>query len=108
MSLKCQNCGATYKGKISPFSKSITCPYCYSAIVVSSAGPVEAGARKEFDIEQFKAFLGKRGISTFDTISGILKLGNQEVVIDGDGAVSGPEPLRSRAEKWLYKFMTQK
>ena len=107
MSLECKNCGAVYKGNISPFSRFVSCPYCNSVIVVPSAEGREATACKEFNIEEFKAFLAKRGINNFDTVSGILRFGNQEVTVHEDGNISGPKPLRLRVEKWLYKFMLQ-
>jgi len=107
LSLRCKNCRAVYKGNISPFSKFVRCSYCGSVIIVPSAEGREVTARKEFNIEQFKAFLAKRGINTFDTVSGILRLGNQEVTVHEDGTISGSKPLRSRVEKWLYKFMLQ-
>lgn len=108
MSLVCKNCGAVYKGRISPYSRFVRCPYCDSVIVVPGAEGPEVIARREFSIEQFKVFLSKRGISTFDTVSGILRFGNQEVIVHEDGTISGPKPLRSRVEKWLHKFMSQK
>ncbi len=110
MSLICENCKAVYKGKISSDSKFVRCPYCDSVIVVPSARAEgqEVIAHKEFSIEQFKAFLAKRSISDFDPVSGILRFRNQEVIIDQDGTVSGPKPLKSRVEKWLHKFMSQK
>jgi len=115
LSLVCKNCSAVYKGKISSYSRFVKCTYCNSVIVVPSAEHKTAAARltneksithKEFNTEQFEAFLVKKGIKTFDKVSGILKLGNQEVVVDQDGTISGPEPLRSRVEKWLHKFMS--
>ena len=110
MSLICENCKAVYKGKIFPYSKFVTCPYCGSVIVVPSARAKgqEVIAHKEFSIEQFKAFLTNRGIKDFDPVSGILRFGNQEVIIDEDGTISGPKTLKSRVEKWLHKFMSQK
>lgn len=108
MSLVCENCGAVYKGKISRYSKFVRCPYCDSVIMVSPASRKTDIAQKEFNIEQFKTFLSQRGVNTFDPVSGILQFGNQEVVVDADGAISGPEPLKSRTEKWLHIFMTKK
>lgn len=107
MSLKCENCGAVYKGNISPFSRFVNCCYCNSVIIVPSAEGLKATACKEFNIEQFKAYLTKRGINTFDTVSGILRFGNQEVTVHEDGTISGSERLKLRVEKWLYKFMLQ-
>jgi repressor of nif and glnA expression len=115
LSLVCKNCKAIYKGKISPYSRFVKCTYCDSVIVVPSTEHKTDTARlaneknitcKEFSTEQFEAFLVKKGIKTFDKVSGILKFGNQEVVVDQDGTISGPEPLRSRVEKWLHKFMS--
>ncbi len=107
MSLICKNCKAVYRGKISPYSKFVRCTYCNSVIVIPGAEAHKDIARKEFNIEQFKTFLAKRGISSFDTVSGILRFRNQEITVDEDGTISGPEPLKSRAEKWIYKFMSQ-
>ena len=110
MSLICENCKAVYKGKISPHSKFVRCPYCDSVIVVprTRAKGQEVIANKEFSIEQFRVFLTNRGISDFDPVSGVLKFGNEEVIIDQDGTISGPKPLKSRVEKWLHKFTSQK
>lgn len=110
MSLICENCKAIYKGKISHYSKFVRCPYCDGVIVVPSARAKgqDVIAHKEFSIQQFKTFLTNRGISDFDPVSGILRFGNQEVTIDQDGTIYGPKPLKSRVEKWLNKFMSQK
>lgn len=107
MSLECKNCGAAYKGSISPFSRYVRCPYCNCVIVVTSPQGSEVTVHKEFSIEHFKAFLVKRGINTFDIVSGILRFGNQEVTVHKDGTISGKKPLRSRVEKWLHKFMLE-
>ncbi len=107
MSLACKNCGAVYKGKISPFSKFVKCPYCSCVIIVPSAEGRKVTRSKEFNIEQFKAFLIKRGITKFDTGSGILRLGNEEVTVHKDGTISGSKRLSSRVERWLHKFMLQ-
>lgn len=108
MSLECKGCGAPYKGSISPYSRFVTCPYCGSVIVVPTTIEHEITARQGFSIEEFKRFLASRGIATFDTVSGILRLGNQEVTVHEDGTISGPKPLKSRVEKWLHQFMSQK
>ena len=102
MSLVCKNCKAVYNGNISPFSKFGKCSYCSCTIIVPSTGKCE-----EFNIELFKAFLNKRGITTFDTVSGILKLGNEEVTVNKDGTAVGSKRLSSRVERWLQKFMLQ-
>lgn len=107
MSLKCKNCRAVYNGNISPFSKFVKCPYCSCIIVVPSTGKCEVTECKEFNLELFKVFLNKRGITTFDTVSGILRLGNEEVTVNKDGTVFGSKRLSSRVERWLQKFMLQ-
>jgi KaiC/GvpD/RAD55 family RecA-like ATPase len=64
------------------------------------------GPTKVFNICDFAAFLYKRGIKAFDPVSGILKLGSQEICITDEGVVDGPEPLKLRAEKWIEEFMS--
>jgi KaiC/GvpD/RAD55 family RecA-like ATPase len=64
------------------------------------------GSAKVFNICDFAAFLYKRGIKAFDPVSGILKLGSQEICITDEGVVDGPEPLKLRAEKWIEEFMS--
>lgn len=118
MSLRCENCGASYKGPISPYTRFVKCEYCGNVINVSEnksrtqpiVKPVavyeEPGsARKTFSLEGFNSFLVRKGVKTFDSVSGILRLGNQEAIVYEDGAVSGPEPLRSRVERWVHEFM---
>jgi len=117
MSLRCQNCGAFFKGSVSPYQKFVKCQHCGSVISVLSDSPDGAvkrvvftetivEPRKVFSIEEFAAFLNKRGIKAFDPVSGILKLGSQEVCISAEGAVAGPEPLKLRAERWVQNFMS--
>ncbi len=62
---------------------------------------------KMFSIRDFAAFLTKRGIKAFDPISGVMRLGSQEIYITEDGAVEGPEFLKLRAEKWITEFMSR-
>ncbi len=116
MNVICENCGATYKGPISPYSKFVKCPYCNSVIQISKeVGTVakrvvyeEVVSTNDFNINKFASFLYERGIKSFDPISGILSLRNQEVTVNGDGSISGPEPLKSRVEKWVQIFMSKR
>ncbi|MCK4436154.1 hypothetical protein KAU87_05010 [Candidatus Bathyarchaeota archaeon] len=116
MSIRCEHCGAPYRGSISPYSKFVTCENCGCAIGVS----VETQARtirkvvyeeesalpqKIFDISEFERFLVRKRIKTFDSTSGILKLGSHEVLVKPDGSVDGSRHLKSRVEKWIQEFM---
>jgi hypothetical protein len=116
MILRCENCNAPYKGPISPYQKFFKCQYCGSITKIArdeSSGEMRiivtetaAGPSKTFKICEFEAFLLRRGIKTFDSVSGILKLGLQEVCVSEEGAVDGPEPLKRRVEKWIEDFMS--
>jgi len=116
MSLRCENCGAFYKGSISPYQKLVRCQNCGCIIKIY---PDESTLKKRvlvrevvvepcktFKIDEFAAFLIKRGIKTFDPVSGVLKLGSHEVYVTKEGVVEGPEPLKSRVEKWIRIFMS--
>jgi len=118
MNIQCQNCGAFYKGHISSYQKFVKCPYCNSIIDVS---PEETSVRKKrvlvrevveesskaFKINEFADFLVRLGVKTFDPVSGILRVGSQQVYISEEGAVEGPERLKSRVEKWIAGFMSE-
>jgi hypothetical protein len=117
MSIKCENCGAPCKGAISPYQRFFKCDYCGCMNKITRDEPKEGvkritvietvvGASKAFKITEFAAFLSKRGIKVFDPVSGVLKLGSQEVCINEEGAVEGPEPLKLRVEKWINDFMS--
>jgi DNA-directed RNA polymerase subunit RPC12/RpoP len=117
MSLRCQNCGAFYKGSISPYQKFVKCQHCGSMIKAvddTAAGEVravlvtETAAKpsKVFTLDEFAAFLAKRGIKTFDPVSGILRLGSQQATVSQEGAVEGPEPLKLRVERWVQTYMS--
>ena len=45
---------------------------------------------KVFNIRDFATFLARRGIKAFDPMSGVMKLGSQEIYITEDGTVEGP------------------
>jgi hypothetical protein len=118
MSMKCENCGAPYTEPISQYQKFVKCQYCGCVLRVN---PNEAKSGEKrlivreivvetprtFDINLFAAFLTKRGITSFDTVSGVLKVGSQQVCVSSEGAVIGPEPLKARAEKWVQIFMSE-
>jgi len=117
MSLRCENCSALYKGPISPYQKFFKCQYCGGITKIArneSSGEIRkviitetvVGPSKDFKIGEFAAFLFKRGVKAFDPISGILKLGSQQVCVSEEGAVDGPEPLKLRVEKWIEDFMS--
>jgi len=106
-----------YKGPFSPYQKFFKCQYCGCITkIVADGSNAEirkiivtetiVGPSKAFDINDFSAFLGKRGIKSFDPVSGILKLGSQEVCVSQDGAVEGPGSLKLRVEKWIEAFMS--
>lgn len=118
MNIQCQNCGAFYRGPISSYQKFVKCPYCDSIINVA---PEESPDRKKrllvreivvessktFKINEFADFLVRRGVKTFDPVSGILKVGSQQVYISEEGAIEGPGRLKSRVEKWIAEFMSE-
>jgi DNA-directed RNA polymerase subunit RPC12/RpoP len=118
--LRCGECGAPYKGSISPYQKFVKCPYCGAVIKVESneqPGKVKKvrlieemviQENKTFDINEFALFLNKIGVKTFDPVSGILQMGTMEVRVTGEGAVEGTEPLKSRVEKWIQKYMSER
>ncbi len=107
MSLECKNCRAVYNGNISAFSKFVKCEYCGGVITIANTGKSEEMDFIEFNIELFSKFLRKRGITTFDAVSGILRIGAEEVTISEDGSMSGSKRLRRRVEGWLQKFRLQ-
>lgn len=117
MSVKCEHCGAPYTGNISPYSKFVTCQNCGCVIRVSAKTQARTIRKivyeeervlpqKLFDIKEFERFLARKGIKTFDSTSGILKLGSYKVLVKADGAVEGSGRLKSRVEKWIQEFMS--
>lgn len=116
MSIKCEHCGAPYRGNISPYSRFVICENCGCVIKLDTKPQARTIRKivyeeertlpqKIFNIKEFERFLVRKGIKTFDSTSGILKLGSSEVLIKTDGAVEGSERLKSRAEKWIQEFM---
>jgi hypothetical protein len=117
MSLRCQNCGAFYKGPISPYQKFVKCQHCASIIKVVDDTNVQevktvivaetaTKPNKVFTLDEFAVFLVKRGVKTFDPVSGVLRLGSQQASVSQEGAVEGPEPLKLRVERWVQTFMS--
>lgn len=118
MSLRCENCGAPYRESISPYQKFVKCQHCGCVLRVNPS-EVKSGEKRlivretvietsrTFDINQFAAFLVKRGVKSFDPVSGVLKVGSQQVCVSDEGAVIGPDPLKTRAEKWIQIFMSE-
>lgn len=116
MSIRCEHCGAPYRGSISPYSKFVTCENCGCAIRVSAETQARTIKKivyeeervlpqKIFNINEFERFLVRKGIKAFDSTSGILKLGSHEVLIKPDGSVEGSGRLKPRVEKWIQEFM---
>jgi phage FluMu protein Com len=116
MSIRCNNCGAFYRGSVSPYQKFVKCQHCGSVIQITKneenkgrkvlIRETVVEPEREFKMDEFAAFLAKRGIKTFDSVSGILQLGLQQVCVNGEGSVEGPEPLKLRVEKWVQDFMS--
>jgi len=117
LSIRCEHCGAPYRGNISPYSKFVTCENCGCAIRIGAETQTHTVRKivyeeekvlpqKVFDISEFERFLVRKGIKSFDSTSGILKLGSHEVLIKPDGSVEGSGRLKSRVEKWIQEFMT--
>lgn len=118
MNIKCEHCGAPYRGSISPYQKFVHCENCGSVIRVNLDESTTMKKRllvretfiepsKAFKINEFTAFLSRRGVNSFDPVSGVLRLGSQQVCISTEGVVEGPEPLKSRVEKWIHIFMSE-
>jgi len=117
--LKCENCGAPFKGQISPYQKFVKCPYCNAIIKIDQnesnvikkkirvIEEVIQESKRTFDINDFASFLNRFGIKSFDPVSGILQMGSTEVRVTEEGAVEGKEPLKSRVEKWVQKYMSE-
>lgn len=128
--IKCNSCGAIYKGEISKWTKFVKCEYCGAVIFVSqSSGAVTPLSRndihtaeinikkvdfymqqhraREFSLSEFEKFLRKKGIKTFDPISGVLMIGSQEILINENGVISGPEKFKKMVEKWIEEYMSQ-
>jgi hypothetical protein len=63
---------------------------------------------KDFNRFEFQVFLNRRNVNMFDPVSGIVKVSGTEVVVNEDGSVEGPEPLKSRVERWIRDFMSKR
>ncbi|MDG6914256.1 MAG: hypothetical protein JRN34_00890 [Nitrososphaerota archaeon] len=116
-SIKCPNCGAPYKGAVLSWVDFVKCTYCGSNIKVPRNAPTVIVAtqgvaqlepvKKAFSRDGFsKYLLMKKGVKSFDSISGTLILNNRSVIVDDAGTVSGENPLRGMVERWIAEFMT--
>ncbi|MEM3629573.1 MAG: hypothetical protein QW667_05555 [Candidatus Bathyarchaeia archaeon] len=119
MVIECKRCGAPYKGSISPYQKFVKCSYCGAIIKIDhdeSSGTTKKvrlieeviiQENKMFDINEFASFLNRIGVKNFDPVSGILQMGSMQVRVTEEGAVEGAEPLKSRVEKWIQRYMSE-
>lgn len=112
----CPNCKAPYKGKVPEWVTSVQCPYCQTAILIprKENSPkiskviyiedVTSKPQKTFCLSDFSDFMRKKGYA-LDPVSGLLKMGPVVLCVDENGAVEGPEPYRTKAEKWIAEYM---
>jgi hypothetical protein len=56
-----------------------------------------------FCLADFAKFMRTKGY-TVDHCSGLMKMGQAVICINQDGSVDGPEPFRTRAEKWVSQY----
>ena len=114
--LKCPNCGAPYTKKVPHWVTSVRCDHCGCQIligksddrsqlvkVIGTAEEIQA-KNKTFCLTKFAEFMRSKGF-VLDPVSGLLKLGHATVSISEDGVVDGPEPFRTRAERWVSEYM---
>jgi DNA-directed RNA polymerase subunit RPC12/RpoP len=112
----CPHCKAPYKGKIPEWVTTVQCPYCQTAILIprkqndlkiSKVIYVEATpkSQKAFCLSGFSDFMRKKGYA-LDPVSGLLKMGPVILYVEEKGSVEGPEPYRTKAEKWIAEYMS--
>lgn len=116
--IRCPHCGAPYKNKVPDWVTSLQCPYCGAAILIPKGETssrvskiiyveeVTPKPQKTFSLIDFSEFMRKKGY-VVDPISGALKMGTVIVYISEEGIVDGPEPYKTRAEKWINEYMKQ-
>jgi DNA-directed RNA polymerase subunit RPC12/RpoP len=116
--IKCPHCGAPYKKRVPEWVTSLQCPYCGAAILIPKkeenvrvskiiyVEEVTSKPQKTFSLTEFSEFMRKKGY-VLDPISGALKMGTAIVYISEEGTVEGPEPYKTRAEKWISEYMKQ-
>jgi hypothetical protein len=83
----------------------VICDYCHTTIQLYNDRKEENLKFKEFDSFKFKLFLELKGIKNYDPISGIIIFNQKQVIVDGDGNVSGDIKLKNKIERWIYDFM---
>jgi ribosomal protein S27AE len=105
VSIKCPNCGAPYNKSFPRGITYLTCSYCGTVFLAPHLAFIEKPL-KQFDLNNFYDFLvKKKGIKyPFDTISRSLTIGDQTIIINEDGTVSGPENIRKLVEKWINEY----
>jgi hypothetical protein len=117
--LRCPKCGAPYKQRVPDWVTCVQCSYCKTAILIQKKTGatsttkivrieevVEEQKTKPFSLAEFSEFMKTKGY-LLDPVSGLLKMGQFVVSVSDDGIVEGPEPCRTRAEKWISKYMKQ-
>jgi DNA-directed RNA polymerase subunit RPC12/RpoP len=118
--LKCPKCGAHYKKTVPEWVTCVQCEYCRTAILVQRKNSDSRGSErvvvkeivretvekppKVFCLTEFSEFMRQKGYA-LDPVSGLLKLGQIMISISEGGVVEGPEPYRTRAERWLTEYM---
>jgi len=112
--VRCPQCGAFYKGNIPDWVTSVQCSYCKTAILIDRRDKttpqvtkvvyVEEVPQKSFSLAGFSEFMRKKGYSV-DPVSGLLRMGPAVVCVSEGGNVEGPEPYRTRTEKWIADYM---
>lgn len=114
---RCPNCGAYYKKAIPKWVSYVKCEYCGATIPVPSTdnqSPIDTvvvyvsprSKKKEFDLREFCIFLSKKGFNA-DPGSGAVEIAGAVVYVDEEGNVEGPEPYRTKIEKWIYTYMNE-
>lgn len=118
--LRCPKCGAHYTKKVPEWVTCVQCDYCNTAILVQRKSldtqvhetvvikeivrEAVVEPSKVFVLAEFSKFMKQKGY-ILDPISGLLKMGQIIISISEEGLVEGPEPYRTRAEKWLAEYM---
>jgi len=114
--LKCPRCSAPYKKKIPEWVTCIQCENCGTAILIPRretgsqvtklvyVEEVVAKPPKMFSLVEFSEFMRRKGYA-LDPISGLLKMGSIVISVSEEGVVEGPEPYRTRTEKWIAEYM---
>ena len=114
--LRCPRCGANYSGNVTEWLSYVKCSYCGASIpipkkemqvpqqVIVVAPPEDKRKPKKFVLCDFAEFISKKGYS-MDPISGVVVMGPATLYINENGTVEGPEPFRTKMEKWIYEYM---